>query len=284
MIYNLFAMAESGTDNKLIINSQDISSRRKIIIRKEDLPQTPEEKVKAEYEQLQELKRQVDKLLTPEARIAIHHLSRRNIFGYYANLDKLPLEHKSNRRALEQLADLQTRQHELARALTGNIVEFYAKTAGIDESNMRCVYWAGAHDTFDKGFPGWWKHVGLEEPNQPRIVLKGISELIEFDVRNSGLPEGIEKQSIPVSLFKTLGSAPDEIRDGFWRKIMESTKEGGLIITTEPLPEEAAKQTTTFDELNKLIGNTRIELNAPFASSNIGNGYYASEYDFLIKK
>ncbi|MBI3576757.1 hypothetical protein HY086_01825 [Candidatus Gottesmanbacteria bacterium] len=242
----------------------------------------PEKLIQRFYQELQESREQVDKLRTPDVINAMQSIM--TISGFAERLDQLPARFEEVRPSLYSLMQHQKTQHDLARNIFAQTVILHAGLKKISISQLLCVYWAGGRDRFVWDTEGNWLHVGLEKPDDIEILMSGRPRLVPFNIADEGLPKTIKPSSVDVSLFKTLGSAPEEVFEKFRQKINLAQKPGGLLVETYDLPQKWAGTYSPYQPLQDIVGTSLLTLNAPMATWKFDHGYFASKYNFLSKK
>lgn len=212
-------------------------------------------------------------------------------------------EHTYLKQALQQLMELHEAQFNAARGVVEEAINLHGDRSKI--SNPSCVYWGAGIDKFAVGFNrGWWKYVGVYDPNQLSFVPKdwpildendetahlhviGKPLVVNYDVTIDTLPWSLPKDSVDVSFFKTIGSIliqDPQISKRFWQKIVDTTKIGGLIITTDPIPNSLAYHFEANDDLLSTIGTSVIDINAPAAFNVLMDGYVPKRFEFYTLK
>ena len=125
------------------------------------------------------------------------------------------------------------------------------------------------------------KHWNVEADPQSPPHARGIPSVVNYDVVSKELPSCIPAQSVDVALFKTVGSVfvqSEEILMGFWDKMIRTMKPGGLLVTTDSIPQSVKHNFVPYQPMISAIGTHKLTLNASHAYDSLMGGYTASEF------
>ncbi|MBN1526339.1 MAG: thermonuclease family protein [Candidatus Omnitrophica bacterium] len=150
-----------------------------------------------------------------------------------------------------------------AFSLLGNVVR-----AELGE-DFKGTYWAGGCDIeICKTVGGEWNVQGLDyesgkynkrykrDYDDPNKVKEAGFTPVSWDVMTLELPPAISLGSQDAALIKHPGGDYHSFREGLWYCVTASLREGGLLITDTPIPEE---YTDVYERIVDLAGKDGVE-------------------------